>query len=294
MLIRQVALVSETNQITPSDLSRVCAALQKQVTRDFSPIWEMSATVDAFVKLEDVPVGYWPIIVMDDINVSGAAGVHEDKNAQPFALVTYGEDWALTASHECLEMLADPSGNRLSASSSIKPGQNKVNYLVEVCDPSEDVANAYTVNGLSVSDFYTPHYFDPTTAGGVRYSYTGSITEPRQVLPGGYLSWTDPATDEWWQCRYFTSKQEIVSLGSPKRDGRSLRSMIDELTGIHIHDSVKPGRGAKESAILASVSTKGAPGGYVSSVAQLSDSYANLPTALLRAEIATLKKRAPR
>jgi hypothetical protein len=145
-----------------------------------------------------------------------------------------------------------------------------------------------------MSDFYTPHYFDPNKAGGVRYSYTGSITEPRQVLPGGYLSWTDPATGEWWQCRYFTSEQEIVSLGSPKRDGRSLRSMIDELTGIHIHDSAKPGRGSKESATLASASTKMAPRGYVSSVAQLKDSYASVPTALLRADIATLKKRPPR
>ncbi|MEU8033911.1 hypothetical protein AB0C13_35780, partial [Streptomyces sp. NPDC049099] len=39
MLLAQVALVSETNQITAAQLSRVTAALQKQVTRDFGPLW---------------------------------------------------------------------------------------------------------------------------------------------------------------------------------------------------------------------------------------------------------------
>lgn len=168
MLLRQIALISDTTKLKAADVSRVSAALQKQVTRDFAPIWGISATVDAFDRLEDMPVGYWPVIVMDDIEIAGAAGIHEDKHGQPFALVTYGDDWALTASHECLEMLADPSGNRLAASASIKKGQGKVNYLVEVCDPSEDTAFAYTVNGITVSDFYTPHYFDPKKAHGVR------------------------------------------------------------------------------------------------------------------------------
>jgi hypothetical protein len=67
------------------------------------PRWDVKATVDVFPRLEDVPIGYWPIIVMDDIQTPGAAGVHEDKNGQPFALVTSSdhlEGWSLTASHE--------------------------------------------------------------------------------------------------------------------------------------------------------------------------------------------------
>ena len=67
---------------------KVAAALQKQATRDLGPIWEVSATVDAFEKLEDVPLDYWPMIVKDDIGMDGASGVHLDKNGQPFALIT--------------------------------------------------------------------------------------------------------------------------------------------------------------------------------------------------------------
>jgi hypothetical protein len=52
-LVHQVALVSESNRVKLPDLMRVSAALQKQASRDLAPIWEISATVDAFASLED-------------------------------------------------------------------------------------------------------------------------------------------------------------------------------------------------------------------------------------------------
>jgi hypothetical protein len=298
MLLRQVALISETKHLKPAAVSRVSAALQKQVTRDFAPIWGISATVDAFDKLEDMSVGYWPVLIMDDIKTQGAAGVHEDKNSQPFALVQYDQDWALTASHECLEMLADPSGNRTTGSSSIKHGQGKVNYLVEVCDPSEGAGYGYTVNGITVSDFYTPHYFDPKKASGVRYSYTGAITEPRQVLRGGYLSWADPSTDEWWQCQYFSGSKKIVSLGVLKRAGRSLRSTIDAMTGLHLRDSAEPKKSRKDKGASLTGKVDTADTGpdahhYTSATEELDADYAMQPASPLRAEIDRLRRKAP-
>jgi len=207
MLPAHVALVADGVPVEPSQLTRVAAALSKQVLRDFGPIWSVNATVDAFVKLEDVPVDYWPIIVQKD--VQGALGYHEDENGQPFAVVELASDWSLTASHECLEMLADPYGRRLRAgnlpeqaiAAGVKPG--RVEFLVEVCDPSEDGKYSYDINGLAVSDFYTPHYFDPVKASGVRYSFTGAVDAPRTVLRGGYLSWRNPVDDHWLQLRMF-------------------------------------------------------------------------------------------
>jgi len=108
-----LALVSKTRHIKTSDLSKVAAALQKQATRDLGPIWEIQATVDAFELLKDVPAGYWPIIIKDNIHEQGAAGYHTDKYKQPFALVQFDEGWALTSSHEMCEMLVDPFGSRM-------------------------------------------------------------------------------------------------------------------------------------------------------------------------------------
>ena len=87
MLTISVALVSEVKDHDPGDVARVTAALQRQAIRDFRKVWKTEATVDAFPTLEDVPVGYWPILVQQDINTPGAAGVHLDKDGQPFALV---------------------------------------------------------------------------------------------------------------------------------------------------------------------------------------------------------------
>jgi hypothetical protein len=183
------------------DLMKVAAALQKQAVRDLAPLWEISATVDAFEKLEDVPLGYWPIIFQDNIG-EDAEGVHHDRENQPFALVTARDDlnaWLLTASHEAIEMLVDPFGNQTIAGNSPAQGQGRVNFLVEACDPSEGKEFGYTVNEILVSGFYTPHYFDPEKAVGMRYSFTSAITEPRQVLRGGYLSWGEPVSGHWFQ-----------------------------------------------------------------------------------------------
>jgi hypothetical protein len=250
-LLRQIALVSETQRVSFSDLTLASAALQKQATRDFAPVWDVQATVDAFARLEDVPLGYWPVIVEDDIQQSGAAGIHLDKDGQPFALVQFDDGWQLTASHESLEMLADPFGNRVVAGDSPKQDQGRVEFLVEVCDPCEAAEFGYTVNGILLSDFYTPAYFDPVQAAGVRYSYTGSITEPRQVLKGGYLSWHDLTSDHWWQEIYFGAQPQFRDLGPLARDGGSLRSQIDRLTNELSRASMLANRGGLHAAARA-------------------------------------------
>jgi hypothetical protein len=185
-----VALVSQTTEVSLAEISKVAAAIQKQISRDFSPIWRVDATVNAFDKLEDVPLGYWHLILEDEIP-SGLAGLHKrEDNGQPFALVALSLNWPVFMSHEVLEMLVDPDGTRTVAGDSQKPGQGRVEFLVEVCDPSQSSSLAYSVNGIMVSDFYTPQYFEPVVSTGVRYSYSGKIKQPREVLDGGYSRWT--------------------------------------------------------------------------------------------------------
>jgi hypothetical protein len=252
-LLRQVALVSESQQTDPSNLSQVAAALQKQATRDLVQFWDIKATVDAFPRLEDVPLGYWPIIIRDDIGID-AAGVHKDDHGQPFALVMANPDcdvWSLTCSHEMIEMLVDPFGNRLIASDSPKADQGRVQILVEACDPSEAAKYAYTVNGILVSDFYSVRFFDPVEAPGVRYSFTGAIAAPRQVLRGGYLSWVDPTTDIWWQETWFEGDQSSFrELGKLDASKGSFRSQVDRMTALATQQAHAPSLSAAKAAGL--------------------------------------------
>jgi hypothetical protein len=251
MLTVNLALVSEVKGHDQSDVARVASALQRQAARDFGPIWDVSATVDAFPRLEDVPIGYWPMIVEIDIDTPGAAGVHEDKDGQPFALIAMSDSWSLTASHEMLEMLADPFGKRVMPGRSPKRGQGRVEFLVEVCDPSEADQFAYTVNDILVSDFYTPHFFDPHKAEGVRYSFTGALTKPRQVLKGGYLSWRDPVSNHWWQEIFFGQRREYRDLGVFDASAGSLRAWVDGQTD---HPGIDQGLKKSNANLKAAVS----------------------------------------
>lgn len=235
MLTHQVALVSETQSVKFAEVAKVSAALQKQAARDFSPVWEITATVDAFEKLEDVPVDYWPIIIMDDIQDKHAGGYHTDDSGQPFSLVQFSDAWQLICSHECLEMLGDPFGRRIHAGAPPKEvtgdaaSLQRVQYLVEVCDPCEDKTFSYTINGIPVSDFITPHYYDPVGSTGVRYSFTGAVTRPHEVLDNGYVSFGDPKTKNWYQLIKTKGQFSTRSLGKVMGD-RSTREQIDFLS----------------------------------------------------------------
>jgi hypothetical protein len=258
-LVAHLALVSESDTVDFSELARVGAAIQKQVVRDLEPHWDVRATVNAFAMLEDVPPGYWPIILKDDIE-RDAAGIHCDRQRQPLALVTAEPAWSLTASHEALEMLIDPFGNRLVAGQSPEAGQGRVEFLVEVADPVTDRAFAYTVNGVLVSDFYTPRYFDPFRAEGVRYSFTGAVQEPREVLRGGYLVWHDPQTDEWWQKSWFSGDAPTTRSIGPIQPDCGLRSAVDRITARYRaeHDP-EWGRRWARAAEVAPVAPEAAP-----------------------------------
>lgn len=218
------------------ELSKVAQAINLQVSRDLAPVWNIRATVEAVENQEKIPLGVSPVFIVDNLPPD-EGGVHKNNHNQPYALVEVGDTWSLSASHECLEMLVDPSGNRLVASSSIGVIDNEVHevpgkfeYLVEVCDPSEDPENAYLIDDVLVSDFYTPNYFDPVLSQGVRYSFTGKITRPRLVLPNGYLSWYNPVTRTLQQLKCFGAPQ-IFDLGPAAGIGNAnLREFVDRRT----------------------------------------------------------------
>ena len=138
-LTDHIALVSLTREISTRSLLQAGAAVQKQLTRDFTPIWGLRATLDTFEDLSSVPSDYHPVVLfahseelvgqlevaigpelvarlVDDFERDRLAGLHLNAfTRQPFALVEASDAWSVTISHEVLEMIADPYGNRLIA-----------------------------------------------------------------------------------------------------------------------------------------------------------------------------------
>jgi hypothetical protein len=237
MAVAQVGLVDKTGKIDPQLLQETAASIGIQVTRDLSPIWNVQATVQALPSPNQIPVGVWPVFLVAKLPPD-EGGFHSDKRNQPFAEVIAtpnSDDWTIDASHEIVEMLVDPAGNRLQTSRAIKIAgagvedtTGEFDYLVEACDPCEGNDFAYSINGIAVSDFITPHFYDPVAESGVRYSFGGNIKAPRQVLPAGYISFVDPQTENVEQILFLGPTPQLRNLGPA--NGLSLRVFVDGKT----------------------------------------------------------------
>ena len=237
MSLMQVGLVDKTGGIEPTLLQDKAAALNIQVNRDLSQFWNVKASVSYLPSPAKIPAGVWPVFLVKKLP-PGEGGFHMDKHNQPYAEViasTESDEWTIDASHETLEMLVDPYGNRLQNSSSIdiksgkiQDGTGEFAYLVEACDPCEADDYSYAIQGIAVSDFLTPHFYDPVQTPGTRYSFTGAIKAPRQILPGGYISWVNQEADELQQLLWVDPDTApiIKSLG-PVPPGMSLRGWVD-------------------------------------------------------------------
>ena len=236
MSLIQVGLADKTGQIEPELIQSVAAALTIQVSRDLPQFWNVQASVTYLPTATKIPAGVWPVFLVKSLP-PGEGGFHLDKHNQPYAEIIAAPNsdaWTIDASHETIEMLVDPAGNRLQNSTSIEivngkiqDGTGEFGYLVEACDPCEADNYAYPVQGVALSDFITPHFYDPIVTTGTRYSFTGAIKAPRQILPGGYISWVNHETDEVQQLLYVdpASPPKIVNLGPAT--GLSLREWVD-------------------------------------------------------------------
>lgn len=235
MSIVQVGLVDTTGEIDIELVQSVAANLNVQVTRDLPQFWPVQASVQYLPNAKKIPAGVWPVKLVKSLP-PGEGGFHLDKHNQPYAevIANPGDDsWSIDASHETIEMLVDPSGNRMQSSiaieiagKAVEDGTGQFNYLVEACDPCEANNYGYEIQGVLVSDFITPHFYGSVTASGMRYSFTGAVTKPRQILPGGYISFVNQESDEWQQILYLGSRPQLKTLG-PASGERSIREWVD-------------------------------------------------------------------
>jgi hypothetical protein len=224
-----------------NDLTRVTAALQIQVTRDFAPIWGVTANVTPFFSMEHVPVGYMVLVLAARPRIK-THGVHYAAGGRPFALVKYENlkhpgNWSLTASHELLEMLSDPWGTRVMPGRALESKDDsieQVEYLLEVCDPCQK--STYLIDGVLVSDFVTPDFYSPKETVGLRYSFTGDVKKPRTVLKDGYITWRIPGSEEIWQ-----QHGPLTYDNPPKQLGRlSLLSALSPRESVDSADTPAP------------------------------------------------------
>ncbi len=183
-----IAITNQSTVLSDTQVQGVLASLQKQVSNDFRGYWDTDATLAYLDKDSALTAGWWQIVVLDDPDQAGALGYHELSSiggplGKIFARLDQqaGASWTVTLSHELLEMLGDPEID------TAKQAADGKFYALEVSDAVEADDLGYQIDGVQVSDFVTPRWFNDQVECD-RYSFKQRVTKPLELAPGGYIS----------------------------------------------------------------------------------------------------------
>jgi hypothetical protein len=205
MLSIAVAVINASTCVSDDDCQRLTAALQRQVSEDFAPVWGIDATLAFVPHGAQPPAGHWWLSILDNTDRALVLGHHElTPDGFPVGKVFAGTDkrfglkWTVTASHELLEMLADPGVNMTALIEDLSG--NRELYTVEVCDPCQDEAFAYEIDGVTVCNFVHKAYYETfRPPGSARFDHMSKLTGPLpHVLRGGYVTSYDLSGSKAW------------------------------------------------------------------------------------------------
>jgi hypothetical protein len=188
-----VAVLNLSDAASNRQVARMVTAIQKQLDEHFSPAWGLKARL----LFNEQPRRAMRVFIKDTATKedTGLLGYHFI-DGLPATYVFARDDlkengeFSSTLSHEILEMLADPGAN-LYADGFVrdKLGRKRLAMIsYEVCDPVE--ASTYKVDGVPVSNFVLPEWFEPEHEdGALKMDFCKLVDGPFQLAEGGYIDY---------------------------------------------------------------------------------------------------------
>ncbi len=166
------------------DIDALISAMQAYIDKYIAPVW---ATPAKLVKSTGFIKSAWAVVFLDDADQPGALAYHDlTPDGLPISKVFVrttiqnGDLVSVSTSHELVEMLVDPGINLMTTG----PDPAAV-YAYESADPVESMS--FPINGIPMSDFIYPSYFETFhKAGSVKFDQMGIVEKPFQILAGGY------------------------------------------------------------------------------------------------------------
>lgn len=216
-----IVLVDVDAKIPLPELEAYAHAQSRQLAEHFAPAW---FACDSSVSIASAQRPPEPdeiqIRLLNQPTQDGALGYHDETpEGLPIAYVfvglarDLGAQWTTVASHEVLELRADPYLRRCV----MMPDGF---WDAEVADRVEQ--DSYLVDGVPLSNFNTPQCFEPPKfLAGVKFDYMGLSTKPNEVRPGGYAQHFDSKCG-WVQIKHgrvspYRAQLSAMSLGRGAR-----------------------------------------------------------------------------
>ena len=195
---RRLFVVNQSTLVNNDDVKKMVKAVNTQVRDHIAPAWGTSRVVvefhggDLTTVQNEVPKDDWVFALLDSPDQAGDLGWHwqDDKDhiygeifAKPCldaGSTALGGTYAISSvlSHEAAETLGDRYCNDWSDSG------RGILVAKELSDPVE--ADGYQIDGVQVSNFVLPEWFDPTVSAGEKFDYLGKCSAPFSMTPGVY------------------------------------------------------------------------------------------------------------
>jgi hypothetical protein len=194
MNTRQFVLVSKDPRVTDSDLATIARALRYQLARHVAPAWERSPWLvchqNPALTIADDAIIF--SLVNNDTATPDALGWHtEDETGKVFGeilispvldnggtIIEGSNSVSSVVSHETIETFLD------AAVSTWDQAADGNLYAHEGCDAVE--GDSYVAQGVAVSNFLLPPFFDSQAPKGSKFDFLGNLTAPFTMSPGGY------------------------------------------------------------------------------------------------------------
>lgn len=202
----QLAVLNQSTLVSAETVAKVVDACDKQIRLHVAPQWSISPALVVHCQDEaSVPLDAHRLTILDDADERRAFGYHRVTPAgQPYArvfvrrifnhageLLTGSLSVSSVISHEICEWFVNPYLARWVDG---PEGQ----YSVEICDPVD--GDVYEIDGVSVSNFVTRHFFDPRPPLGVPFDHLGKLIAPFSTTTRGHMHIRKPGSDEAVRC----------------------------------------------------------------------------------------------
>jgi hypothetical protein len=204
-----ISVVNFSKRISDQEAVSAVRAANRQLHEDFTPYWHIQATLRLDGRARSVkrkaPILGDAILYLSEAVDSGDLDGYHDATARglPFGVVYVDlaeqcdGTWTPTFSHEALELAVDPFVTLFAGGPHFNARGTKrtVYYWFEVCDPVQ--ADLYELDGVKLSNFVLPEYFDPSRKAVGPHDFLGRRSRARGlapfgVNPGGYVTFYDP------------------------------------------------------------------------------------------------------
>ncbi len=183
-IIPTIACFNKATVSLGVDLPKLINAMQLYIDKYVAPVWDTPAKL---IKSKDFVKDAWAMVFLDNADQPGALAYHDlTPSGLPLSKIFVKTTLdnhdlvSVSASHELVEMLVDPAINLMTTGP-----DPKTIYAYESADPVE--ALSFNVNGIPMSDFVYPAYFEVFhKAGSVKFDELNKVKKPFQILSGGY------------------------------------------------------------------------------------------------------------